>query len=77
MSIRETSLELMSEMDVREARLAELRMQAEHARRRLDLYRARSYGMKPISESRMRDLVREAEAADARLRHARQQGSTA
>lgn len=67
----------MSEVDLREERLAELRMQAEHARRRLDLYRARSYGMRPVSESRMRELEREAEAAEARLRHARRGGSPA
>jgi hypothetical protein len=68
-------MELMSEVELREERLAELRMQAEHARRRLDLYRARAYGMRPVSESRMRELERTAEAADARLRHARQSGS--
>jgi hypothetical protein len=56
---------------VREDRLAELRMQAEHARRRLDLYRARAYGLKPTSESRMRELEREAQSAEERLRAAR------
>ena len=52
-------------------------MQAEHARRRLDLYRAKAYGLRPVNESRMRELEREAEAAEARLRHARQAGSSA
>lgn len=67
----------MSDLDLQAQRLTELRMQAEHARRRLDLYRARSYGMRPVSESRMRELEREAEAADARLLHARRGGSSA
>ena len=51
-------------------------MLAEHARRRLDLYRARSYGMRPVSEARMRELERAAEAADARLLNARRGGSS-
>ena len=69
-------MELMSEVELREERLTELRMQAEYARRRLDLYRARAYGMRPVSESRMRELERAAEAADSRLRQARQSGSS-
>ena len=69
-------MELMSEVELREERLTDLRMQAEHARRRLDLYRARAYGMRPVSESRMRELERTAEAADTRLRHARQSRSS-
>jgi hypothetical protein len=67
----------MSEVDLRGERLAELRMLAEHARRRLDLYRARSYGMRPVSETRMRELERAAEAADARLLNARRGGLSA
>jgi hypothetical protein len=54
-----------------EDRLAELTMQAEYARRRLDLYRARAYGMRPVSESRMRELEREADSAEQRLRAGR------
>jgi hypothetical protein len=45
-------------------------MQAEHAGRRLDLYRARAYGLRPVSHSRMRELERQAESATARLRTA-------
>jgi hypothetical protein len=52
-------------------RLAELRMEADHARRRLDLYRARAYGLRPVSHSRMRELERQAESAAARLSAAR------
>jgi hypothetical protein len=58
-------------MEIREDRLAELRMRAEHAQRRLDLYRARAYGLRPVSESRMRELEREAQSAVERLRAAR------
>jgi hypothetical protein len=45
-------------------------MQADHARRRLDLYRARAYGLRPVSHSRLRELERHAESATARLRAA-------
>ena len=51
--------------------LAELEAQARYHRDRLALYRARAYGSKPTSESRLRELARISAAADARLRHAR------
>ena len=54
-----------------DGRLADLRMEADHARRRLDLYRARAYGLRPVSHSRMRELERHAERAAARLSAAR------
>ena len=54
-----------------DGRLAELRMEADHARRRLDLYRARAYGLRHVSHSRMRELERHAEQATARLSAAR------
>ena len=57
-------------MQVPDDRLPELRMRAEHAQRRLDLYRARAYGLRPVSESRMRDLEREVRSTEARLRAA-------
>jgi hypothetical protein len=53
-----------------DGRLADLRMQAAHARRRLDLYRARAYGLRPVSHSRMRELERQAESAMTRMRAA-------
>jgi hypothetical protein len=56
-------------------RLAEMRMDADHARRRLQLYRARAYGLKPVSAVRMRELEREAEAAASRLRAAEDAGN--
>jgi hypothetical protein len=56
---------------IRDDRLVQLRMEADHARRRLDLYRARSYGLRPVSHMRLRQLEREAEGAAARLTAAR------
>jgi hypothetical protein len=58
-----------------DGRITELRMQADHARRRIDLYRARAYGLRPVSHSRLRDLERQAESATARLRAALRRGS--
>jgi hypothetical protein len=58
--------------------LDDLRAQALHARQRLDLYRARAYGMRPTSPVRMGELERAAEraasslsAAESRERRAR------
>lgn len=50
--------------------LDELRAEARYARERLDLYRARAYGLRPMSATRLRELERAADAADERLRHA-------
>lgn len=50
--------------------LARLEAEATHHRNRLTLYRQRSYGGKADS-SRMRELQRASEAADARLKAAR------
>jgi hypothetical protein len=58
-----------------DGRIADLRTQADHARRRIDLYRARAYGLRPVSHSRLRDLERQAESATARLRAALRRGS--
>jgi len=52
------------------ADLEQLRAQARHARQRYDLYKAKAYGPRPTSATRMRELAREAEAAEARLRAA-------
>jgi hypothetical protein len=49
------------------SRLEELRAEAAHRRRRVDLYRAKSYGPRATSPTRMRELEREADAAEARL----------
>jgi hypothetical protein len=50
--------------------LDDLRAQAQHARQRYDLYKARAYGQRPTSEARMRELQRTCEEAEARLRAA-------
>jgi hypothetical protein len=50
--------------------LEDLRAQALHARQRYDLYKARAYGQRPTSETRMRELQRASEQAEARLRAA-------
>ncbi len=51
-------------------RVDELRVLARFARQRRDLYRAKSYGARPSSEARLRELERECEQAEERLRHA-------
>jgi len=53
-------------------RIADLRADARYARERYDLYRAKMYGSRPTSTTRLRELQRVSEAADARLRHAEQ-----
>ena len=52
------------------ARLDELRMQAQYARERYDLYKARAYGARPTSATRMRELERECARAEAAVRFA-------
>lgn len=55
-------------------RIDELRADARYARERYDLYRAKLYGPRPTSMTRLRELERISAAADARLRHAEQAG---
>jgi hypothetical protein len=52
------------------ARLDELRMQAQYARQRYDLYKARAYGPRATSAKRMRELERECARAEAARRFA-------
>ena len=47
-----------------------LRSEARYRRERYDLYRARVYAGKPTSQARLRELERESESAEARLRAA-------
>ena len=47
-----------------------LRVQARYARERYDLYEAKVYGPRPNSPARMRELQRECERAEQRLRAA-------
>lgn len=51
-------------------RLQEMRREAEHARRRYDLYKARTYSSRPSSPARLAQLGREAERVAARLSRA-------
>jgi hypothetical protein len=50
--------------------LDDLRTQAQHARERYQLYRAKAYGQRPTSPARLRELQRNHEMADARFRAA-------
>lgn len=53
--------------------LDDLRVQAQYARQRYDLYKARAYGQRPTSPTRLRELQRASEQAEARLRAAEAQ----
>jgi uncharacterized protein with von Willebrand factor type A (vWA) domain len=53
--------------------LDQLEAEERYHRERLALYRARSYGSRPTSPARLRELGRIWEAAKARLTHARSQ----
>ncbi len=48
-------------------RLEQLRAEARYARERYQLYKAKSYGQRPVSSARMRELQRNYEFAEARL----------
>jgi len=50
--------------------IADLRADAHYARERYDLYRAKVYGSRPTSMTRLRELERASAAAEARLHHA-------
>ena len=50
--------------------LEALRQEARYQRERLDLYRAKLYGGRAVSDSKLRELERGAEGAAARLRRA-------
>ncbi|MGB9183049.1 MAG: hypothetical protein WCB67_03215 [Solirubrobacteraceae bacterium] len=54
-------------------RLNELEVQARFARQRYDLYKARSYGERPTSPARLRELERECARADTAWRFAKQE----
>lgn len=55
------------------ARLDELQAQAQYARQRYDLYKARAYGPRLTTPARMRELEREASRTEANLRFAKAQ----
>jgi hypothetical protein len=50
--------------------LERLRDEARYRRERLDLYRARLYGGRAVSQVKLRELQRACNGADARLRRA-------
>jgi hypothetical protein len=52
------------------ADIEELRAEARYARERRDLYRAKMYGSRPTTPTRMRELERILEGAEGRLRRA-------
>ena len=60
-------------MDPDADRIADLRSDARYARERYDLYRAKMYGSRPTSMTRLRELERASQAAEARLHHAEQE----
>ena len=51
-------------------RMAELEADARYHRERLELYRAKAYGSRPTSPTRLRELQRAHEGAAERLAHA-------
>jgi hypothetical protein len=51
-------------------RIEELQAEAQYHRERYDLYKAKAYGPRPTSSSRMLDLERRLQGAEARLRQA-------
>ena len=53
-------------------RLDELRAEVRYARERLDLYRAKMYGLRPTTITRLRELERIHQGAATRLHRAQQ-----
>jgi hypothetical protein len=53
--------------------LDQLRAEARYHRERYDLYVAKMYSLRPTTMTRLRELERAHQAADARLRHAEQE----
>jgi hypothetical protein len=58
------------------ARLDDLRAQAQYARQRYDLYKAKAYSQRLTSPSRMRELERACARAEAELRFAEAEAKT-
>jgi hypothetical protein len=55
--------------------LERLRAEVQYARERRDLYRAKVYGARPASIARLKELEREYELAESRLRRAERDAS--
>jgi hypothetical protein len=58
-------------------RLEQLRAEANYHRQRLDLYRARLYGGRALSVTRLEEFQRASDAAAARLARARSEAAHA
>ena len=54
------------------ARIEHLLAEARHARHRFDLYKAKMYGARPTTMTRLRTLERASQGAETRLRRAQQ-----
>jgi hypothetical protein len=54
-------------------RIEDLRAEARYRRARLDLYRAKTYGLRPTTMTRLRELEGMHRGAEARLRRAEQE----
>lgn len=54
-------------------RIEDLQAEARYHRERYDLYRAKMYGQRPTTMSRLRELERAHQGAEARLRRAEQE----
>jgi hypothetical protein len=54
-------------------RIEDLQAEARYHRARYDLYRAKMYGQRPTTMSRLRELERAHQGAEARLHRAQQQ----
>ena len=54
--------------------IEELLAEARYARQRYDLYKAKMYGSRPTRMTRLRELERTMQGAEARLRRAQQAG---
>ena len=54
-------------------RIQELRAEARYARERYDIYQAKVYGLRPTTVTRLNELKRMREGAEARLRRAEQE----
>jgi hypothetical protein len=52
------------------ATMEQLAAEARYARERYELYKARAYGGRPVSQSKLRELERAHDGAQARLRRA-------
>jgi hypothetical protein len=54
-------------------RIEDLQAEARYQRERHDLYRAKTYGPRPTTMARLRELERALQGAEARLRRAQQE----